>query len=137
MWDATPGTFTRFAQHTLDLDDYINEQVYLRFLYIGGGSFNVGYAIDDISLTGTALVLSSVSPARTTVGSSITLTGSGFGAAQGTGRVRLLRLGRACRSRPRLHWSNTEIAATCGGAKSHTLPDLGADGYGHRYKRAV
>jgi hypothetical protein len=121
LWDPVGAPFTRFAQHTLSLNDYINQQIYLRFLYVGGGSYNVGYAIDDVSLTGTPLVLSSVSPARTTVGSSITLTGSGFGASQGSGTVRFANgSGGFVAQSTVTSWSNTQIVCNVPvGAKSH------------------
>jgi M6 family metalloprotease-like protein len=124
-WDPS-GQFTNFAQRTLDLDDYINEQVYLRFLFVGGGGYNVGFAIDDLSLTGTALVLSSVSPARTTVGSSITLTGSGFGASQGSGSVRFSNGAGGHVEQPTVNsWDDTQIVCNVpAGAKSHTTAGI-------------
>ena len=94
--------------------------MYIRFLYVGGGSYNVGYAIDDFSITGTPLVLSSVSPSRTTVGSSITLTGSGFGASQGSGEVRFADgAGGYVAQTSVTSWSNTQVVCNVpAGAKS-------------------
>jgi hypothetical protein len=119
-WDPT-GTFTHFVQHTVSLSDYINEQVYIRFLYVGGGSYNVGYAIDDFSLSGTPLLLGSVTPSRATVGSSVTLSGNGFGATQGSGTVRFADgSGGFIAQASVTSWNDDEIVCTVPvGAKSN------------------
>ena len=120
MWDPGTGNFTRFAQRTVSLEDYLNQQVYIRFLYVGGGAYGIGYAIDDFSITGTPLLLNSVSPSRATVGSSITLSGNGFGASQGSGTVRFADgSGGFVAQATVTSWSNTQIVCNVpAGAKS-------------------
>nr|MDQ3024350.1 choice-of-anchor J domain-containing protein [bacterium] len=120
LWDPVGDPFTYFTQRTVALDAYINQQVYIRFLYVGGGSYNIGFAIDDFAVTGTPLLLSSVSPARRQVGQSITLSGNGFGASQAGGEVRFNDgAGGFVAQATVSSWSNTQIVCNVpSGAKS-------------------
>jgi immune inhibitor A len=120
LWDPTGDPFTYFSTRTVDLDQYVNAQVYIRFLYVGGGSYNIGFALDDFSVSGTPLLLSSVTPARRQVGQSITLAGNGFGSPQGSGRVRFADgSGGFVEQATVSSWSNTQIVCNVpAGAKS-------------------
>jgi hypothetical protein len=121
LWDPTGDPFTYFSTRTVDLDAFVGEQVYIRFLYVGGGSYNIGFALDDFSISGTPLLLSSVTPARRQVGQSITLAGNGFGSPQGSGSVRFADgSGGYVEQAAVSSWSNTQIVCNVPpGAKSN------------------
>jgi hypothetical protein len=85
-WDI-PGTGT-WALRSIDLTPFSGEQVYVRFLYVGGQGLQTKFGIDEFSLSGEPYSLSTVTPSRAAVGARLTLTGSGFGATQGSGVVR-------------------------------------------------
>jgi M6 family metalloprotease-like protein len=122
LWDLAPGIFTHFDQRTVDLTPWTNQQVYIRFLFVGGAGYGPGFAVDDITLDGTPILLASATPARAKVGDQVVLAGNGFGATQGTGEVRFSNGSGGFIAQPTVvSWSNTSITVTVpAGAKSHT-----------------
>lgn len=110
-----------FVQRTVNLNAYIGKQVYVRFLFLGGLGYNPGFALDDFELTGVALVLNSVTPARAKVGDLITLSGSGFGATQDDGVVRFNNgSGGYVSQGSVVSWNNTTIVCQVpAGAVTH------------------
>ncbi|MCB1219477.1 MAG: M6 family metalloprotease domain-containing protein [Planctomycetales bacterium] len=121
-WRNDGGTQDFWADRTVNIDpSYINKDVYFRLLFIGGRTYNVGFAVDEIQVTGTPLPLSlsSVSPDRAKVGDSVTLTGAGFGDTQGSGEVRFSDGAGGHVVASITSWTNTQIVCTVpGGAKS-------------------
>ncbi|MEZ5338469.1 MAG: IPT/TIG domain-containing protein [bacterium] len=97
----------------MELDpSYLNKDVYFRFLFQGGRGFSVGFALDEIEITGTPLPLSltTVSPDRARVGDSVILTGAGFGDSQGSGEVRFSDgAGGTVVATNITSWGNTQI----------------------------
>jgi len=123
-WRDDPVAQTNYwKRKIIDLDDYVNEDVYIRFKYHGGRSYNVGMAVDDFRISGTSLplALNSVSPSRVVIGDSLTLNGAGFHATQGSGEVRFNDgSGGYVTATTITSWTNTQIVCDVPtGAVSH------------------
>lgn len=107
---------------TLPLEQYVG---YSGRILFNARSFasagGTGIWIDDVSVANSGPYLSGVSPNRTAVGTSITLSGSGFGATQNGGEVRFNNgAGGHVSQTTVTSWSDTEIVCNVPtGAKSH------------------
>jgi hypothetical protein len=111
-----------WGDRALDLDAYYGEDVYVRFYFVGGRAYNVGMAIDNLSITGTALPLSlsSATPNRAEEGDTVTLAGAGFHTTQGSGEVRFNDGAGGYMTAAITSWGNTQIVCTVPtGAVSH------------------
>ncbi|GEM_PF-2074832 len=114
-WRDDPETETNYwAAKSIVLDDYENSDVYIRFMFVGGRGYNVGMALDDFEITGTAkpLSLTSVSPERAEVSDSVTLNGNGFLASQGSGEVRFNDGSGGYVTASITSWTNVKIVCT-------------------------
>jgi immune inhibitor A len=90
-WRNDGGTQDFWADRSVDIDpSYLNKDVYFRLQFLGGRTYGVGFAVDEIEVTGTPLPLNitTVVPDRLKIGDSLTINGAGFGASQGSGAVR-------------------------------------------------
>ncbi|MCC7479306.1 M6 family metalloprotease domain-containing protein [bacterium] len=109
IWDGDP-TFSNFAQRTVSLQSYLNQDVYIRFFFVGGLTPSVGMAFDDFEVTGDPFSITSASPSRRQIGQSVTITGNGFGASQGDGKVRFNNgAGGFVEQATVTSWNNTQI----------------------------
>jgi hypothetical protein len=83
-------------------------------MFVGGRGHNVGMALDDFEITGTAkpLSLTSVVPARAKVNDSVTLNGNGFLASQGSGAVRFNDGAGGYVTASITSWTNVKIVCT-------------------------
>ncbi|MBN2081437.1 M6 family metalloprotease domain-containing protein [bacterium] len=112
-----------WGDRTYDLDSYYGEDIYIRFYFIGGRAYNVGMAIDNFDLSGTALPLeiTSVVPNRGKEGDTVTISGAGFHATQDSGSVRFNDGAGGYLTASITSWNNTQIACTVpSGAVSST-----------------
>lgn len=108
-WDGDPF-FSSFAQRTISLQSYLNQDVYIRFFFVGSGTWGVGMALDDFEITGDLFSITSVTPNRRQIGQSITIVGNGFGATQGDGKVRFNNgAGGFVEQASVTSWNNTQI----------------------------
>jgi hypothetical protein len=113
-WRDDGDTPHYWGDRALDIDDYYGEDVYFRFYFVGGRAYNVGMAIDNLEVTGTALPLSlaSATPNRAEVSDSVTLAGAGFHTTQGSGEVRFNDGAGGYVTASITSWSNTQIVCT-------------------------
>ncbi len=123
-WRNDGGNQDFWADRTVAIDPtYLNKDVYFRLLFQGGRTYGVGFALDEINVTGTPLPLNlvSVSPDRARIADSVTLTGAGFGDTQGSGEVRFNNgSGGYVVATTITSWTNTQIVCDVpSGAASH------------------
>jgi hypothetical protein len=113
-WRDDGDTPHYWGDRAIDIDTYYGQEVYFRFRFHGGRAYNVGMAIDNFAITGTALplTLTSATPSRAEEGDSVTLVGAGFHATQDSGAVRFNDGAGGYVTASISSWSNTQIVCT-------------------------